>query len=227
MTLQLIAQSNLQVPGYYSAVQQLSELLYLLAFEYFDPENVKIVLEINTYGNELLAHLPNVLEGRNNYGSSIFFRFKHRADALEEKIGLKVGDNKNLLVKEYQDKMEDKSIIITNEINIQEITTFIKHTTSAGNVRYAADGTSHDDTVMTIIDMCAIFQKNQFKQIVEDFVDGTQDGYLKQIIDDILQNNDFVEGVDYKQLLDIRKKSKLRYKNSVITNKWDNPFKNK
>jgi hypothetical protein len=209
------------------SVQQLSELLYLLAFEYFDPENVKIVLEINTYGNELLAHLPNVLEGRNNYGSSIFFRFKHRADALEEKIGLKVGDNKNLLVKEYQDKMEDKSIIITNEINIQEITTFIKHTTSAGNVRYAADGSSHDDTVMTIIDMCAIFQKNQFKQIVEDYIDSSQDGYLKQIIDDILKNNEFVEGVDYKQLLDIRKKSKLRYKNSIITNKWDSPFKNK
>ncbi len=209
------------------SVQQLSELLYLLAFEYFDPENVKIVLEINTYGNELLAHLPNVLEGRNNYGSSIFFRFKHRADALEEKIGLKVGDNKNLLVKEYQDKMEDKSIIITNEINIQEITTFIKHTTSAGNVRYAADGSSHDDTVMTIIDMCAIFQKNQFKQIVEDYIDSSQDGYLKQIIDDILKNNEFVEGDDYKQLLDIRKKSKLRYKNSIITNKWDSPFKNK
>ena len=29
------------------SVQQLSELIYLIAFEYFNPENVKIVLEIN------------------------------------------------------------------------------------------------------------------------------------------------------------------------------------
>ena len=209
------------------SVQQLSELLYLIAFEYFNPENVKIVLEINTYGNELLAHLPNVFDGRNNYGSSIFFRFKHRADAIEEKIGLKVGENKNLLVKEYQDKMEDKSIIITNEINIQEITTFIKHTTSAGNVKYAADGSSHDDTVMTIIDMCAIFQKNEFRQIIEDYIDSLSDSQLRLFIDQILNNNEFIEGVDYKQLLDIRRRSKFnnRYKNDISLGKWDNPFK--
>ena len=210
------------------SVQQLSELLYLIAFEYFNPDNVKIVLEINTYGNELLAHLPQVFDGRNDYGSSIFFRFKHRADALEEKIGLKVGDNKNLLVKEYQDKMEDRSIIITNEINISEITTFIKHTTNAGNVRYAADGTSHDDTVMTIIDMCAIFQKNDYRQIIEEYIDSLQDTNFKNYINQILNNLEFVEGVDYSQMLDIRRRkiTQNRYKNDVLSN-WNNPFKNK
>lgn len=210
------------------SVQQLSELLYLIAFEYFNPDNVKIVLEINTYGNELLAHLPQVFDGRNDYGSSIFFRFKHRADALEEKIGLKVGDNKNLLVKEYQDKMEDRSIIITNEINISEITTFIKHTTNAGNVRYAADGTSHDDTVMTIIDMCAIFQKNDYRQIIEEYIDSIEDTNFKNYINQILNNLEFVEGVDYSQMLDIRRRkiTQNRYKNDVLSN-WNNPFKNK
>ncbi len=210
------------------SVQQLSELLYLISFEYFNPDNVKIVLEINTYGNELLAHLPQVFDGRNDYGSSIFFRFKHRADALEEKIGLKVGDNKNLLVKEYQDKMEDRSIIITNEINISEITTFIKHTTNAGNVRYAADGTSHDDTVMTIIDMCAIFQKNDYRQIIEEYIDSLQDTNFKNYINQILNNLEFVEGVDYSQMLDIRRRkiTQNRYKNDVLSN-WNNPFKNK
>jgi hypothetical protein len=210
------------------SVQQLSELLYLIAFEYFNPDNVKIVLEINTYGNELLAHLPQVFDGRNDYGSSIFFRFKHRADALEEKIGLKVGDNKNLLVKEYQDKMEDRSIIITNDINISEITTFIKHTTNAGNVRYAADGTSHDDTVMTIIDMCAIFQKNDYRQIIEEYIDSIEDTNFKNYINQILNNLEFVEGVDYSQMLDIRRRkiTQNRYKNDVLSN-WNNPFKNK
>jgi hypothetical protein len=210
------------------SVQQLSEILYLIGFEYFDPENVKIVLEINTYGNELLAHLPQVFDGRNNYGSSIFFRFKHRADALEEKIGLKIGENKNLLVKEYQDRMEERSIIINNEINISEVTTFIKHITNAGNIRYAADGSSHDDTVMTIIDMCSIFQKNDFKQIVEDYIDTLDDTNIKNYINETLNNMEYVEGVDYTQLLEIRRRRKTvnRYRNDVLSgNNWNNPFK--
>lgn len=210
------------------SVQQLSEILYLVAFEYFDPENVKIVLEINTYGNELLAHLPQVFDGRNNYGSSIFFRFKHRIDANEEKIGLKIGENKNLLVKEYQDRMEDRSIVINNDMNIAEVTTFIKHETNAGNIRYAADGSSHDDTVMTLVDMCAIFQKNDFKQIVEDFLDSYEDTNIKNYINEVLNAIEYIEGVDYGQLLDIRRKRKTvnRYKNDILSNNnWQNPFK--
>jgi len=210
------------------SVQQLSEILYLTAFEFFNPDNVKIVLEINTYGNELLAHLPHVFDGKNNYGSSIFFRFKHRTDAIEEKIGLKVGDNKNLLVKEYQDKMEERSIIINNEINISEITTFIKHTTNAGNTRYAADGSSNDDTVMTIIDMCAIFQKNDFRQIIEDYCDSLSDTTMKTYINHILNGMEYTEGVDYKQLLDIKRRRSLknRYRNDVSSSPWSNPKNN-
>ena len=210
------------------SVQQLSEVLYILAFEYFNPDNVKIVLEINAYGNELLAHLPQVFDGRNDYGSSIFFRFKHRADATEEKIGLKVGENKNLLVKEYQDRMEDQSIIITNEVNINEITTFIKHTTNAGNIRYAADGSSHDDTVMTIVDMCAIFQKNDFKQIVEEYAETIIDKSLFNYINDTINTLEYVEPVNYSQLLEIRRKNKIqyKYKSDVIQKNIDNPFKN-
>ena len=210
------------------SVQQLSELLYLVAFEFFNPDNVKIVLEINAYGNELLAHLPNVFDGRNDYGSSIFFRFKHRADAQEEKVGLKVGENKNILVKEYQEKMEDGSIEITNDTNINEITTFIKHTTNAGNVRYAADGSSNDDTVMTIVDMCAIFQKNDFKQIIEEYAENLTDRSMFNYINETLNTLEYVEPVNYSQLLEIRRKNKIqyKYKSDVISKDLGNPFKN-
>ena len=124
--------------------------------------------------------------------------------------------------------MEERSIVISNDINISEITTFIKHTTNAGNTRYAADGSSHDDTVMTLIDMCAIFQKNDFKQLVDDFIDTLSDTSIKNYIDQILNNSEYTEGVDYSQLLDIRRRkiSQNRYKNDVLSNNWNNPFKN-
>ena len=129
------------------SVKQLAELLYMIVFEYLNPENVKVVLELNNYGNTLLAEMPHVFDGNNNYGSSVFFRYKHRSDSNEEKIGLKVGDNKNLMVKDYQDLMMSKGFLINNEDNIREITTFVKHVTSSGNIKYAAD-VGHDDCLL-------------------------------------------------------------------------------
>ena len=208
------------------SVSQLSEILYLIAFEYFNPDNVKIVLEVNNYGNELLAFLPHVFDGNNNYGSSIFFRYKHKHDALEEKVGLKVGENKNLLVKEYQERMEMKCISITNEINITEITTFIKHTTSAGNIRYAADGSSNDDCVMTIVNVSSIFKKNTFRQIVDEIAEKITDPEIREIINEIEKSTEYTESLDYTQVLNIRKRhiNQNRYKNDILnnTNYWLN-----
>ncbi len=187
------------------SVKQLAELLYMIVFEYLNPENVKVVLELNNYGNTLLAEMPHVLEGNNNYGSSVFVRYKQRVDSEEEKVGLKVGENKNLMVKDYQDLMLSKSFLINNEDTIGEITSFVKHITTAGNVKYAGDGNAHDDTVMTIINSTSIFPKNEFKEMVEDWCKIHTDAEHRNYINECLKNSDFVEGVDYSQLLRIRK----------------------
>lgn len=196
------------------SVKQLAELFYTLAFEYFNYENFKVVLELNSYGNEFLAHLPHVFDGNNNYGSSIFFRYKHRADALEEKVGLKVGENKNMLVKDYQDVMDKKGFVITNEDNIREITTFVKHITSAGNVRYAAD-IGNDDTVMTLVNTSSIFSKYSFREMVEDYASQILDSHTLTMFNDILKKSDFVEGTDYSSIINVNKQRKFanNYKN--------------
>ncbi len=204
------------------SIKQLAELLYLICFEYFNPENVKVVLELNNYGNTLLAEMPHVFDGNNNYGSSIFVRYKHRIDSQEEKVGLKVGENKNLLVKDYQDLMFSKGFAINNEDTIREITTFVKHTTTAGNVRYAAD-VGHDDTVMTIVNSTSIFGKNEFKEMVEEYSSTQLDKEFLQYIRECMNNIDFVEGVDYGQVLRVKNnvKNTNKFKNSVINgNNW-------
>lgn len=200
------------------SVKQLSELLYLLVFEYLNPENVKVVLELNNYGNTLLAEMPHVFEGNNNYGSSVFFRYKHRIDSNEEKIGLKVGENKNMLVKDYQDLMLSKGFSINNEETIREITTFVKHTTTAGNTRYAAD-VGHDDCVMTIVNTTSIFNKVEFKEMVDEWSNKFLDKETLKFINDCLNNSDFVEGLDYSQVLRVRNQFKNRYKDGGNSNK--------
>jgi hypothetical protein len=194
------------------SVKQLAELLYILAFEYLNPDNVKIVLELNNYGNTLLAELPHVFDGNNHYGSSIFLRYKHRADATEEKVGLKVGENKNMMVKDYQDLMISKGFSINNEETVREITTFVKHTTTAGNTRYAAD-VGHDDCVMTIVNATSAFVKNDFKEMVEDTLQ--KDPIFKIYVEDCLRNLEFTETVDYTQLLNVRRK--ILNRNKTVT----------
>lgn len=211
------------------SVKQLSELLYMIAFEYFNFDNVKIVLEINTYGNELMAHLPHVFDGNNNFGSSVFFRYKHRSDATEEKVGLKVGENKNLMVKDYQDLMEKKSFVITNEDNIREVTTFVRHITNSGNVQYRAD-IGNDDTVMTVVNASTAFGKHEFREMVQDWANQFMDKALLEYVNQILKQVEYRESVDYGQVLNIRKQQmmKNRWRNEAIQsqNNWiGNRFK--
>lgn len=193
------------------SVKQLAELLYMLVFEYLNPDNVKVVLELNNYGNALLAEMPHVFDGNNNYGSSVFVRYKHRSDSTEEKIGLKVGENKNLLVKDYQELMISKGFSINNEETIREITTFVKHTTSAGNIRYAAD-VGHDDCVMTIVNATSIFSKPEFKEMIDEWMSKSLDKEMSNYINQCLSGIDYVEGVDYGQVLRVRRQVQNRFK---------------
>jgi hypothetical protein len=187
----------------------------MIVFEYLNPDNVKIVLELNNYGNTLLAEMPHVFDGNNNYGSSVFFRYKHRSDSNEEKIGLKVGDNKNLMVKDYQDLMMRKGFLITNEDNIREITTFVKHVTTAGNIKYAAD-VGHDDCVMTIVNSTTVFNKYEYKEMVEDWANKFVDKEFMNYVNECLRNIDYVEGVDYSQVLKVRRQQMNRYKGGRV-----------
>ncbi len=193
------------------SVKQLAELLYMLVFEYLNPDNVKVVLELNNYGNALLAEMPHVFDGNNNYGSSVFVRYKHRSDSTEEKIGLKVGENKNLLVKDYQELMLSKGFSINNEETIREITTFVKHTTSAGNIKYAAD-VGHDDCVMTIVNSTSIFNKSEFKEMIDEWMSKNMDKEMSNYINQCLSGIDYVEGVDYGQVLKVRRQVQNRFK---------------
>jgi len=199
------------------SVSQLAELLYLLAFEYFSEDNFKIVLEINNHGHAVLESIKNVFNQENNYGSHIFFRFKHRKDSHDKKIGLKVSGNKKLLVRNYQDKIKDQDIIIYEKNNISEMTTFIKNESISGNITYEADGQSKDDTVMTVVDMGAIFEDNIFNDMVDEFKRELNDIKLEKYIEDTLNDSIQKSGTDYSTFLQTKKRSlnKGRYNSKL------------
>lgn len=197
----------------YISVKQLSELLYVLVFEYLNPENCKVIVELNNYGNTLFAEMPHVFDGKNDYGSSVFVRYKHRTDTTEEKLGLKIGDNKNIMVKDYQTFIQNKSIVLNNEDTIRELTTFVKHTTAAGNTKYMADGSAHDDCVMTVVNLTTIFNKHHFEEMIAEWSEKYSNNEFLTFLNDTINTIDYTEKLDYTQLLEVRRKmlSKPKY----------------
>lgn len=128
------------------SVEQLAEMLYVLVYEFFDPDKFKVVVEYNNDGKTLLSSLKNVFNRENDYSSYPILKFKHRIDSTERSLGLKVGPQKNKYVKDYQSCLEEETFIVHEENTIKEIGTFIAHETKAGNVTYKGDG-GNDDCV--------------------------------------------------------------------------------
>lgn len=123
------------------------------------------------------------------------------------------------MVKDYQDLMQSKGFVVTNEDNIREITTFVKHITSAGNIRYAAD-VGHDDTVMTIVNATTIFDRHDFSEMVEEWSSKFVDKEFMNYVQESLKNIDFVEGLDYGQVLRVRRQQKNRFKSGNNNGNW-------
>lgn len=174
---------------------QLAEMAYLLIFEYFDPDKIKVVFEYNNDGKAFLAEIKNVFEKDNDYSGYVMLKFKHRIDAAKKSYGLKVGTLKNKYVKDYQDRMERQDFIIHNETNIKEVGTFIKHVTSAGNIVYKGDG-SCDDCAMTLVNMSQGWKNNGFKEMLNDYHHENGREVIKNLVNSIL-NKDVRSGTDY------------------------------
>lgn len=188
------------------SVDELAEMIYLLGFEYFNEDNFKIVLEINNHGLAVLSNMKSVFDEKNNYGSHIFMRFKHRQDSPKKKIGLKVGaGNKKLMVKDYQELIERENIVVYETNTVKEISTFIKNVSPSGNVKYEADGGMTDDIIMSIVDMTTVFKDNIFKDMVEEVLHELSSTDIGKYINEHMKNNDYSEGNDYSSLINVNR----------------------
>ena len=171
------------------SIRELAHIFYTVAFELFDPEKLTVVLEYNTYGSEFLAHLPNVFNNDNNYSNSIFLRYKHNVNDTFPKIGIKLTKDKHLIIdKDFQQAVKNRKIILHNDININEITTFSKHETNAGNISYRAE-TGNDDVVMSTITLSTCFDNIGYKNLVDLYVNNDLQGDTLRYVENITSNS--------------------------------------
>jgi hypothetical protein len=189
------------------SVPEITELFYLIAFEIFNPDKVGAVLELNSGGSEMTTKIKDLFLGRNQYSSHVFFRYKHRADAVEKSIGLKVNLNKESLVKSYQKRMKLSDIVVHEENTLHEVSTFIKKESKAGSVQFAAES-GHDDIVMSIVNLSTAFENSTFHNLCDSLLSETP--YILNEIEERLSNNPNISTADYSSLF-----SALRGNNSV------------
>lgn len=189
------------------SVEEIAELLYVLCYDFLESENVKIVLELNKFGPELVMAMKHVFNDNNDFGANIFFKYKHRLDAVKEEIGLKVsGGNKETMVKSYKEVIENESIYVYEHNTIEELKRFVKNTTRAGNVTYKADS-GNDDIIMSVVNLSTIFKKNWFIEVTEELY--TELPFeIRAMFDKILNINTQrmnTDSMDYSSFFDIKK----------------------
>ncbi|MDY0268806.1 terminase large subunit domain-containing protein [Trichloromonas sp.] len=152
------------------SVKEISDILYMIVFELFDENKVKIALERNTYGDELLAHIPHVFNDNNNYSNHVFLRYKHRIEDKNTKLGIKITQNKKILIKDYQINTKKGNIIIHDQYTINEISTFTRHDLASGDITFRSES-GHDDAIMSTIVMSTIFSMISYRDMIDEYME--------------------------------------------------------
>jgi len=148
-------------------LEDFAKVLYTLAIDVFNSENVKMIIEYNTYGSILLQYLTTVFPSRNEFEDEMVLRFKHRHDAKTSKPGLRLkSDNKSVFCQNFKKLLEMNRIQINDIQTVQEASLF-------GIVRNGSYGAQmgNDDAIMTCITASEFFGTVDYADYVEEILD--------------------------------------------------------
>ena len=148
-------------------IEDFAKVLYTLAIDVFNAENVKMIIEYNTYGSILLKYLSTVFPGRNEFEDEMVLRFKHRHDSRVPKPGLRLkSDNKSVFCQNFKKLIEMNKFKVNDIITVQEASLF--GTLKNGN--YGAQ-MGNDDTIMTCITATEFFGTTDYADYIEELLD--------------------------------------------------------
>jgi hypothetical protein len=165
-------------------IEEFAKVIYILGFDIFYSENVKMVIEWNMFGGELVRRLETVFPQRNEFDEETIVKFKHRIDATHKNFGLKVKkDNKPIFCQNFKKFISQNKIVINDKQTVYEASTFGK----LPNGNYAGQ-LGNDDLIMTCINVSEFFTTGDFSEFVEELYDTVDDKYTEEI-DQILEKD--------------------------------------
>ena len=147
-------------------VGQLAQIAYLLTHHVFDIEHVKILIEWNLFGSELMKDMSTCFPVINDFDESAVLRFKHRKEAKVPEYGLKVkNDNKVIFCQNFKLLTAKHRIEIVDKDTVLEAKTF-------GKVKNSFKAqVGHDDLMMSSVNASNFFETVEYADFVEEYLD--------------------------------------------------------
>ena len=165
-------------------IEEFAKSLYILSFDLFFSENVKLIIEWNMFGGELIKRMETVFPQRNEFDEESIVKFKHRVDAKIKQFGLKVKkDNKPIFCQNFKKYISQNKIQIFDKETVKESSTFGK----LPNGSYAGQ-LGNDDLIMTCINSSEFFTTLDFSDFVEEIYDVIDPG-IQIKIEEILEKD--------------------------------------
>ena len=165
-------------------IEEFAKAIYILAFDMFYSENVKMIIEWNMFGGEVIKRLETVFPQRNDFDEEMIVKFKHRIDARTKQFGLKIKkDNKPIFCQNFKKYVTQNRIIIKDKKTVYEASTFGK----MPNGSYAGQ-LGNDDLIMTCINSSEFFFTLDFSDFAEEIYDEVEQD-VQDKIDAILEKD--------------------------------------
>ena len=180
------------------SVEEFSKILYTLAFTIFNPENVKLMIEWNMFGSELVKNLQTVFPQHNEFDEEMIVKFKHRIDAKVTKFGLKIKpDNKTMICQKFRKYVKEGRISINEIVTTEEAKSFGR--TPGGSYK-AMRG--HDDCVMSCINVSEFLNTMDYSDFAEEIYEVLEHEAQKDI-DAEIQKGSKDDGSLYYDIYDL------------------------
>lgn len=174
-------------------IEDFAKILYTLAVDVFYSENVKMIVEYNTYGTVLFKYLSTVFPQRNDFDDEMIVRFKHRHDARTLKPGIKLkADNKAIFCQNFAKLYKSSRINITDEITVQEASLFGKGRSGGYEAQMG-----HDDVIITAITATEFINTTDYADYIEEILDVIPDDIHAEMERVLYRDNDTEGDLQY------------------------------
>jgi hypothetical protein len=169
-----------------------SKILYTLCVKVFDQENLRMVVEYNTYGSELIKNLISLYPASNDFDEEVIVRYHHRITSKIKSLGLRLNkENKILYCEKMKKCVGAGQILIKDRRTVDEAKTFSRNP----NGSYSAQS-GNDDCIMSCITASSFFDTLDFIEIVEELFDNI-DTDTQKLIDKMIESSDTGDSTDY------------------------------
>lgn len=174
-------------------IEDSASLLNLIVYDFFNAEQVRIIVEMNYKGDIVVQELKK----NKNFFEELLVHYKHSDEAVELKPGLKLNKRNKLLgVNSFRGLFRKKRIIFNEETTISEAKSFGRNK----NGTFSAQS-GNDDLIMSCVNIASFFGTTEHAEMIEDvfeFVDSHRQSLIFKKIEELDKNNN---DLDYYEMM--------------------------